>query len=198
MEFLITLFVLLSIFLLNIETPFQDMFIPILGFIFAFTIIITLYNYMLRTFFFIKPMSERYKIMLNNQDDLIKYRRNLIFLSISIICFLLFLLYRTMIFMFIVMCIFIPFYGFLKCKQYKRYNIFNYINEFSEDLYDWYKIYELDLPEETKRVCFDIHYKNYDNFKEEYLRHLKVQKILLDLENKKINNLIDKTINDKK
>ena len=68
--------------------------------------------------------------------------------------------------------------------NYKNYNLLNYINEFSADLFDWYKIYELNIPQETKKACFHIHNIDYNNFKEIYIRRLMIEK--KDIE-KKIN-----------
>lgn len=166
----------------------------IVFYIFCLSIMIMCLNYILRSIVFIKPYTEKYKIMAEDLENNIKGRYNLILFCFLIIFFLLYLSFNNFIFLLINITTLLICTIFLYIR-YSKYTMLDFINEFNYDLFNWHKIYTSSLiDEETKRKCFLIHCLDYDAFYEQHQRYLEVQRMLrrIDLE------IIESQIDDKK
>lgn len=158
--------------------------------IFAYTIlvVILMLNYILKSIFFIIPMEKKYKIMSQDLSNGFEGRYVYILISTAIIIFYLILIFNLHNILFYIVTSSLLLYIIYKYKKYQKYNILNYVNEFSKDLFDWYKIYELNIDDQTKRNCFKIHNINYKDFKNKYIKHLSLQKELIDTKFNRIDN----------
>ena len=142
-----------------------------------FFIIVTLpcFNYILKSLIFIKPLTEKYKIMAPDLSNNINGRFKFIFICLIIILYVLYLLKDNLIFFFIYIFI-LTLYGIYLYRLYSHFTILNFIDEFSSDLFDWHKIYSSTLiDQETKIKCFQIHHLDYDEFLKKHLSYLKFQ-----------------------
>lgn len=131
--------------------------------------------------FFIRPMKQKYKIMVYGISDSIYDRYGFIILF-GIFIWLLFKdfyeeveynIFLTTIIVYVVFCMVCYFH-------YKKYDILEYIDSFSKDLFDWDSIYTLDMPEEIKKECFAIHSMSYENYSDTYMEHLEGKIHLLE------------------
>ena len=157
------------------EHSFLDLFI----FVFYFGIVNSMINYIISSLFFVKPMRDKYKIMASGLSNNIKDRYNYILFDILVICFYFYIIFFiSKVFLSVIVTIhfIITLYYF---NKYRKWDIVEYVNYFSEDLFDWDKIYTLKIPEDVKRNCFAIHNKNYDDYKDIYIRHLEMKQYLL-------------------
>lgn len=139
-------------------------------------IVIKSFDYILRSLFFIKPMMKKYKIMASDLSNDIKDRYWIMLLFSIPIVLVLFGTYNTNLISFFITISILFIYGLIKYYKYSNYSIINFVNEFSYDLFDWYKIYELKISEDIKKKCFLIHNIDYDNFKEDYINHLEIER----------------------
>lgn len=157
----------------------------ILGYIFYMFIAFSLTNYIIRSLFFIKPMCNKYKIMASDLSNDISGRYPYIFISLLLIYFFGLFTYAINFYLFIIILIVYVYDVYFLINKYKKFNLLNYINEFSADLFDWEKIYCLNIDEDIKRKCFQIHFLNYDEFEEKYLEILKYKQTKIENKIKK-------------
>ena len=157
-----------------------------LGFFLTLFILFKCIDYIFKSIFFIKPMTEKYKILSDDLNNNIKDRYLIIFVCIVVVSLLIIATYINNVFLYIINISIIFIYGLIKYLKYSKYTFLDYINEYSCDLFDWYKIFELNIDEITKVKCFEIHNIDYDDFRINYLNYLKNQKEHI---NNKINNL---------
>lgn len=153
---------------------FEILFFIIL-YLFYLRIVIVCQNYILRSLWFIKPMKQKYQIMINDSNN-INGRFPYILIASIIILLFLYLLYKINMIIFIISLIIIVVYAIYLYQKFSKFTILNYINEFSADLFDWHKIYELlSINNETKINCFKIHNIDYNEFHEEHKIYLEKQ-----------------------
>lgn len=160
---------------------------------FYFFIIIILLKYIISSIFFIRPMDNKYDILCSDIKRGIKGRIPYMTLSVSIIVLFFYLIYfglenKIPFWIFLLLFVLI---AVLYIRKYKKYDILEYIDNYSADLFDWDKIYILDIDENIKKQCFKIHNISYDEYKETYISHKKVKKILLESEIKNIQKEIN-------
>ena len=155
-------------------------------FIFYGLITIGCFNYIIKSLFFIRPIMKKYDIKSNDCENNIKGRYPLMAFCFFVIIFFIYCikLFNNYLF-FAVICIYLVL-GIVLISKYKKFNILNYLNEFSEDLFDWDKIYVLNINKELKEKCFKIHNKDYNSYKETYLKHINTKKQILELEKNRI------------
>lgn len=142
-----------------------------------FFICVTLpcFNYILKSLIFIKPFTEKYKIMAKDLGNNIHGRFKFILICIMIIFYVLYSFKNNLIIFFLYTLVLIV-YGIYLYRLYSHFTILNFINEFSSDLFDWHKIYSSTLiDQETKIKCFQIHHLDYDEFLKKHLSYLKFQ-----------------------
>lgn len=178
--------------LTQFDNPLQDLLTITIGIGITAFIVLKPFDYILRSLFFIKPMMKKYKIMASDLSNDIKDRYWIMLLFSIPIVLVLFGTYNTNLISFFITISILFIYGLIKYYKYSNYSIINFVNEFSYDLFDWYKIYELKISEDIKKKCFLIHNIDYDNFKEDYINHLEIER---DYINKLILNSNKETIN---
>lgn len=144
----------------------QDIIIYICA-TFYFGIVLRVFNYIIKSLFFIKPMGEKYDILCSEVANGIKGRIIYIILSFLIIWHFFYLIYfglETKIPFLIYLTVFLLF-GIICLIKYKKYDIIQYISQYSTELYDWNKVYKLNIDENIKEYCFALHKINYKLFK---------------------------------
>lgn len=147
----------------------------IILYLFYLRIVIACQNYILRSLCFIKPMKQKYQIMINNSNNINGRFPYILIASIIVLSFL-YLLYKLNTIIFMISLIIIVVYAIYLYQTFSKFTILNYINEFSADLFDWHKIYTLlSINEETKIACFNIHNIDYNDFYNEHTEYLKKQ-----------------------
>lgn len=135
-------------------------------YIFYGAIIFFSIRYILKSLCFINPITKKYNITNCNQKTTI-IRRNIIcifdFVIITLLTYISYLFNHNLIYYELIAYTGISLYFIIK---FKKCTVIDYVSEFSEDLFDWNKIYNLNIDEETKKMCFAIHSKPYTKFAE--------------------------------
>ena len=159
---------------------------------------IVIIKYIISRMCFIQPMKNKYAILIDIKTDKTRAIITKAIVGIVLICFLvyplfliLYLYHNSKILLILSLTIALLFFLYF-WNKYRKYEIFEYINYYSTDLLDWDKIYELEINDNIKRKCFEIHNINYDTYKDTYLKNLEIKKKVLDIKTEELNNKIEK------